>query len=234
MPPVTEETGRGLQVTYGGHEYRLGAPAWTCPGASGDVAFAKDGALLAALSTEESLRPDARAEVSRLEKAGYRVWLLSGDDEARTEEVAALSGIPRARARGHVSTEGKAAFVAEHDHQDLLMVGDGINDAAAVATAFASGTPTVDRPFMAARSDFYFTTPGLRPIRLALFAARKLASVRRRNLGLAITYNVIAVSLAYAGLMSPLLCAVFMPASSITTILATIFSLSKRSPLWRS
>ena len=51
---------------------------------------------------------------------------------------------------------------------------------------------------------------------------------------MAVAYNVLAVSLAYAGFMSPLLCAVLMPASSLTTILATTYSLNARSPLWRS
>jgi Cu2+-exporting ATPase len=233
---VAEEAACGLHVSFDGHDYRFGSPSWVSADSSTtcDVALAKDGKVLAEISTDEWLRPDARAEVAQLGKAGFDVWLLSGDAETRTREVAALSGIAADHARGDVSTDGKADFIKTHDHQDLLMIGDGINDSAAVATAFASGTPTVDRPFMAARSDFYFTTPGLRPVRLALVAARKLAAVRKRNLGLAITYNIIAVTLAYAGVMSPLLCAVFMPASSITTILATTYSLSKRSPLWRS
>ncbi len=236
MTDVLEEAACGLHATAFGHDYRFGSPSWVSAEkiGPGDVAFAKDGKVLCTASTDERLRPDARAEVLALGKAGFDVWLLSGDADERTQEVAQISGIARDHATGDVSTEGKAEFIARRDHQDLLMIGDGINDSAAVATAFTSGTPTVDRPFMAARSDFYFTTPGLRPVRLALLAARKLASVRRRNLGMAVTYNIVALTLAYAGVMSPLLCAVFMPASSITTILATTFSLSKRSPLWRS
>jgi Cu2+-exporting ATPase len=97
-----------------------------------------------------------------------------------------------------------------------------------------SGTPAIDRPFMASRSDFYFTTPGLRCIRLALAAARKLRAVRRRNLAIALAYNVLSVALAYAGLLSPLVCAVLMPVSSVTTILATTLALHPRRPLWRS
>ena len=84
---------------------------------------------------------------------------------------------------------------------------------------------------MAARSDFYFVTPGLRPIRLALESAKKLESVRRRNLAIAVIYNVAAVSLAYAGLMSPLLCAVLMPSVSLVTIFATLVSLSPKNVL---
>jgi cation transport ATPase len=62
----------------------------------------------------------------------------------------------------------------------------------------------------------------------------ELARVNRRNLAAALGYNAVAVGLACAGVMSPLLCAVFMPASSLTVLLATVAALNPRSPLWRS
>ncbi len=233
---VCETPGRGLSLRVGGVEYRLGAPSWVAPSADarGDLAFGAGGHLLADLVTEESLRPDAASEVAALCATGYEVWLLSGDEPARTAQTARVAGIPEARAVGGTSAEGKAAWVEAHDRADTLMIGDGINDSLVVAQSFCSGTPAIDRPFMAARSDFYFVTPGLRCVRLALVAARKLGAVRRRNLALALAYNVLSISLAYAGVMSPLACAVFMPASSLTTILATTFSLNARSTLWRS
>jgi Cu2+-exporting ATPase len=135
---------------------------------------------------------------------------------------------------GGARPEAKAAWLDAHDHGDTLFVGDGLNDALAADRATCAGTPAVDRPFMPARSDFYFVTPGLGPVRLALAAARALRRVTRRNLAIAVGYNAITVSLAYAGLMSPLLCAVLMPASSLTVVGATLASLSPRSALWRS
>ncbi len=232
---VREIAGRGLSVSLDGDEYRFGLPSWVAPEASlvGDVAFGVNGRMLADITTEESLRPDARAEVAELRQAGFDVWLLSGDESARVTQAARVAGIREDHAIAAASPEAKAKWVAANDAHDLLMIGDGINDSLVVAQAFCSGTPAIDRPFMAARSDFYFVTPGLGPVRLALRAAAKLADVRRRNLVLAVAYNVIAVSLAYAGVMSPLLCAVLMPASSLTTILATTWSLNARSPLWR-
>ena len=238
---VREEAGRGVSWrSPEGVAYRLGAPDWVSSGAAhrestaGDLAFGRDGELLATFVTEETLRPDAADEVALLKARGYDVWLLSGDDSARAAQTARVAGIGAQRVVGDASPQAKAAWVDAHDHRDLMMIGDGINDSLVVERAFCSGTPAIDRPFMAARSDFYFVTPGLRPVRLALDAAKVLARVRRRNLAMAVTYNVIAVSLAYAGLMSPLLCAVLMPASSLTTIAATTWSLHPRSRLWRS
>ncbi|HEY2518250.1 MAG TPA: heavy metal translocating P-type ATPase metal-binding domain-containing protein [Polyangiaceae bacterium] len=236
LPGVHEVPGKGLVCVESAVEYRLGAPAWAAPDSAsvGDLAFAANGRLLASLETEEALRPDAVREVRALREAGYDVWLLSGDDSARATQTARVVGIPESHAVGGASAEAKAAWVAAHDRQDLLMIGDGINDSLVVAGAFCSGTPAIDRPFMAARSDFYFVTPGLRCLRLALDASRKLGAVRRRNLALALAYNVLSVSLAYAGVMSPLVCAVFMPTTSIATILATTLTLNSRSALWRS
>jgi Cu2+-exporting ATPase len=232
---VVEHVGLGLEIALGGRRYRLGKPGWAADSfAPGDVVFGRDGALLASLSTDEDLRPDAASEIGALAASGYEVHLLSGDEPSRTRLAASRVGLDEARAHGGASAEQKAEWAAAHDDGDLLMIGDGINDSLAVGRATCSGTPAIDRPFMASRSDFYFTTPGLRPIRLALTAARALDRVRRRNLAIAITYNVGAVALAYAGLLSPLVCAVLMPASSLTTILATTFALNARRPLWRS
>ena len=233
---VVEHPGRGLSAVVNGREYRLGAPGWAASKADvdGDLVFGVDGEVLAALSTTEELRRDAREEIARLRDDGYEVWILSGDREERVRELAEHCGIEPSRAKGEQGPKEKAAFLREIDRADTLMIGDGINDSLVVETAHTSGTPAIDRPFMAARSDFYFVTPGLRPIRLALRASHELHRVIRRNLKIAIAYNVVAIGLAYAGLMTPLMAAVFMPISSISILLATIASLSGRRAPWRS
>jgi Cu2+-exporting ATPase len=232
---VIEHAGLGVEVAMGGAVLRFGAPAWVAPDAppGGDVAFGRDGVLLAALETDERLRPDAREEVAGLARDGFEVWMLSGDADARVRAVAEASGIPAERAVGEHGAEQKAAWIRARDRGDTLMVGDGINDSLVVSEAHCSGTPAIDRPFMAARSDFYFVTPGLGPIRLALEASRTLARVIRRNLAIAVSYNALTVGLAYTGRMSPVLCAILMPLSSLTVIAFTAASLSKRSALWK-
>jgi Cu2+-exporting ATPase len=232
---VTEHAGLGVEAVVGGATLRFGAPAWVAPGAasSGDVAFGRDGVLLAGLDTDEKLRPDARDEVATLAADGYEVWMLSGDAGTRVAAVAEACGIPAERAVGEHGADEKAAWIRARDRGDTLMVGDGINDSLVVSEAHCSGTPAIDRPFMAARSDFYFTTPGLGPIRLALEASRALARTIRRNLAIAISYNAFTVGLAYTGRMSPVLCAILMPVSSLTVIAFTAASLSKRSALWK-
>lgn len=238
---IEEETGKGLVLRDGGRVYRLGAPAWCAsrdgaPSAgdhAGDVAFSVDGEVRASFVTCEDERPDARAEIEELTRSGFEVWILSGDNEARVAALAEAVGVPAERAIAGQTPEGKAAWLAAHDRGDTLMLGDGINDSLAVAAAHCAGTPAVDRPFLAARSDFYLVTAGLGPVRCALEASHRLEHVVKRILHGALAYNAIAVALAYAGLMSPLLCAVFMPASSLTIILATTSSLSAGAK-WKS
>jgi Cu2+-exporting ATPase len=234
---VEERPGRGTLARHQGHELRLGAPMWAAaspypPGT--DVLFSVDGDSRAFLATEEEARPDAAVEVRHLAADGLEVHVLSGDSPAKTLALATRLHIPASHALGGCSPQDKAEWLALHDRQDTLMIGDGINDAIAVERAFCSGTPAIDRPFMPARSDFYFVTAGLRPVRLALLAARALARLNRRNLRIAVAYNVVTVALAAAGLMSPLLCALVMPLSSLTVVLSSTHAFSRRSPLWRS
>jgi Cu2+-exporting ATPase len=234
-----EVAGRGVELARAGALYRLGAPGWAAPVAVGDhgaadLVFGKDGHALAELRCREELRPDAAYELAELARAGHELWILSGDAPERTARLAAAVGVAPERAIGGLDPRAKAEWLAAHDRADTLMIGDGINDAAAVERATCSGTPAVDRPFMPARSDFYFTSPGLRPVRLALAAARALHRVTRRNLVIAVAYNAVTVTLAVAGLMSPLAVAVVMPISSLSVVLSSTWSLSQRSRVWTS
>jgi Cu2+-exporting ATPase len=256
---VVEHPGAGLELVRGGRRWRLGEASWATtapvspaaasqPGdtdvrrpdrregadANTDVVFSVDGEPLASIRTTERLRADAAREVRELTHDGLEVWLLSGDAQPRVFAAAEASGIPRERAIGEQSPHDKASFLEAHDRAGTLFVGDGVNDALALDRALVSGTPAVDRPYVPARADFFFVTAGLAPVRLALRSARALAQVVRVDLAIALAYNALTIALALAGRMSPLLCAILMPASSLTTIGVTVVALSPRSRLWRS
>ncbi len=222
--------GKGLETG----EWKLGAPAWACAGEAedADVVLSKSGRVVAAVRTGEEARPGARTEVRSLEREGYETWVLSGDSPEATRRMAEECGIDGARAFGSRSPEGKAAWLhklALSDGKKTLFVGDGINDSLVAEEAYCAGTPAIDRPFMAARCDFYFVSPGLGPVRAALHMGKRLGRVVRTNLAIAIFYNLITVTLALAGLMTPLWCAVLMPVSSLTTVLATTAQLTRES-----
>lgn len=236
---VREIAGRGLELVTETHRYRLGSLGWATEGRVGelpfgaDVAFTEDGAVLCTFVFGEELRADAPDEIAALNADGYRTFILSGDAEDAARRMADRCGIPRERAFGGHDPEQKAAWLRAREDKGLF-VGDGINDSFAAEAAHCAGTPAIDRPFMAARSDFYFVTPGIRPIREALATARRLARVVRWNLLIAVFYNVITVGLALAGRMTPLACAVLMPVSSVSTVLFTIAAMRDQRSTWKS
>jgi Cu2+-exporting ATPase len=233
---VEEQTGYGVYAEERGRRYRLGAPRWAAPATTrgGDVVFSIDGEILVALHTDEQLRPGARAEIETLESDGYDLAILSGDAPARVVTLGASLGMPEELCIGGQTPEQKATYVREHDPSRTLLIGDGLNDQVAMREAACSGTPAVNRPFMASRCDFYFVSPGLRPVAQVLRASDTLAHVVRRILAFAIAYNLVAVSLAMAGLMKPWVAAVLMPLSSLITLAYTVMMLSRKGLRWRS
>ncbi|WP_043712092.1 heavy metal translocating P-type ATPase [Corallococcus macrosporus] len=193
--------------------------------AAGPV-LTRDGVPVAFFQLQESVRPDARREVHALQGEGREVWLISGDLPARVEALAAALGIPAGHALGGLRPEDKAEAVAKLDAADTLYLGDGVNDSLAFERALCAGTPAIDRPVMPGKSDFFLLGEGLGAIREALRLSARLRQVVRRLLALAVGYNVVAVSVCLAGWMTPLRAAVAMPATSLATVLFTVWWLS--------
>lgn len=100
-----------------------------------------------------------------------------------------------------------------------LMLGDGINDAAALALAHASASPAGSTDLAQAAADFVLRAEGLSALPAAIRTARKAQRLARQNIGFSLTYNVLAVPSAVLGFVTPLLAAVVMASSSIAVIL---------------
>ena len=183
-----------------------------------ETEFCRDGNVLARFRFVESVRADARIEVAALRASGREVFILSGD---RREKVLALArelGLPPAQAIGEVSPHGKAGWVQNLDRQDTLMLGDGANDSLAFDSALCRGTPVVHGGLLEQKADFYYLWRGIGGIRRLFAINRSRQRTQAWILGFAILYNLVAVSVAVAGLMSPLLAAILMPASSLATL----------------
>jgi Cu2+-exporting ATPase len=228
---IEEVPGGGVELRHGGRVYRLGSPrfAAAAAGAPGVCVFAEDGVVRARFFAREDLRAGFAAVVAGLAELGREVHLLSGDRAERVQKVARELGIPAARAHGDMSPDAKAAYVRNLDQDDTMMVGDGLNDAPAFAAAFVAGTPALDRPVLPARADFCYA--GGRPEAVAevLQQGDRFHRTVRTNLVLGSLYNVVVVTLAFLGTMSPVLCAVLMPISSLALIGHTAWRLRRRS-----
>ncbi|MGQ0720270.1 MAG: heavy metal translocating P-type ATPase [Candidatus Eiseniibacteriota bacterium] len=240
---VREVAGLGLEWSDGERMWRLGRRDFALGSGSAangsplgwrsEAVLSADGRLLAAIPWGEDLRDDAAEELAALAGRGLEVHLLSGDAPDRVEAAARELGIPADRARARLSPEDKAALVASLDRRDTLMIGDGLNDAPSLSAAWTSGTPAVDHASLPARADFYFLGGGLGAVRAAIELPRVLRSVVRDNLVVAVAYNVAALALCFAGLVTPVHAAVLMPLSSAAIVSVTAWRLSERRLSWK-
>lgn len=235
---VTHEiAGSGVVAEHDAQTLRLGRPAWALEGDEAaiealapdvDLVFSVDGALRASFVTDEELRPDVRAELAQLAARGYRIAILSGDRKERVRRVAEALGLAAIGVReddviGELSPEDKAAWLLREGRR-ALFVGDGINDSLAADVAYVSATPSIERPFLPAKTDFVFVDPGMAPVRWTILAAERVRRVARGNLLFALVYNVFGVTLAALGLVHPWVAAVLMPASSVFVVGRTLLA----------
>jgi Cu2+-exporting ATPase len=171
---------------------------------------------------EQTLKDDARETVGRLVAAGYRLEILSGDRPEAVAEAAAALHIPVWHAG--VDPAGKIerlkALAAEG--RRVLMVGDGLNDAPSLAAAHVSLSPVSAAHVAQAASDAVFLGDRLAPVATALEVSRAARRLMIQNLWIAVVYNAIAVPIAVAGLVNPLIAAAAMSGSSLIVTLNAV------------
>ncbi len=183
------------------------------------VVVAADGRVVAMAALGDPLRDDAAESLKRIREMGWSLEVLSGDHPKTVATVAEGLGL---EGRGGADPELKADLVADAAARGrVVMVGDGVNDAAALAAATVGVGVHGGAEAALAAADVYLATPGLSPVVELLEGSRRTLGVIRRNLVFSLGYNLVAVSLAMAGLMHPLVAAILMPLSSITVVVSS-------------
>ena len=238
VPPtesLTETLGVGVEARVAGRTVRVGRPAWVADGATVDesavgwvtrstdqttVLVAVDGAVVGRATFSDPLRPEARAAVQALRDAGWAVRILSGDAPPVVAHVAAALGLDPAGHEGAATPERKREAVrSARANGPVVMVGDGVNDAAAIAAATVGIAVRGGAEASMAAADVYLATGGIAALCPLLDGAHRTTRIIRRNMVVALVYNAVAVTLAMAGRLDPLVAAVLMPVSSVTAIL---------------
>lgn len=188
------------------------------------VAVAWNGAARGVIALRDPAKPTSAQAVAELRELGLRPYLLTGDSEGAALVAARAVGIPDADVIARVLPADKATVVAQlrAEGRTVAMVGDGVNDAAALATAdlgLAMGTGT-DVAIEA--SDITLVRGDLRAAASAVRLSRKTLRVIKQNLFWAFAYNVAAIPLAAAGLLSPMIAGGAMAASSVLVVLNSL------------
>ncbi len=218
---VVEVPGYGTEGDYRDQQVRLGRAAWV-GGEDGEQTaawLAIESRTPSRFTFTDSLRAGAAEAVAAFRAAGKDVILISGDTEGAVQALAGKLGIENWIAQA--LPQDKAAKVQELSDQGrhVLMVGDGLNDTAALAAAHVSISPASALDAARVASDIVLLGNDLSPIAEACDTAVRATRRIRENFRIATVYNIIAVPLAVAGLATPLIAALAMSTSSITVSL---------------
>jgi len=227
---LVERRGEGITATLDGRPVRLGSPAFV--GAEAEAArVARDRPLAslvavrvgddppAVLAVDQALRPDAREVVTAIAARGIAVEILSGDRAPAVEAAARLAGIERWQAGLDPAQKIARIEALAAAGRRVLMVGDGLNDAPALAAARVSLSPASAVTLAQAAADGCFLGDRLAPVVAAIDLGRRARRLMIENLGFALAYNALAVPLAIAGYATPLVAALAMSGSSILVTL---------------
>ncbi|HSV28696.1 MAG TPA: HAD-IC family P-type ATPase, partial [Candidatus Omnitrophota bacterium] len=216
---VREEPGRGLVAGA----IRLGSRRWL--GIADDAAAAgpelwldQPGRASVRFAFADELRPDARKVVDALKARGLAVELLSGDREATVRRVAAELGIERWHAAQTPADKVARLETLKAEGRKVLMVGDGLNDAPALASSYVSMSPSSAVDVSQTAADVVFQGTRLAPVIETLSVAVTSRRLVTQNFGLALGYNLFTVPMAVAGMVTPLIAAIAMSTSSLVVI----------------
>jgi P-type Cu2+ transporter len=221
---VEEVPGRGLRLATAMGEMRLGSRAWCGiedsgrSGSAPELWLARPGSPPVRFAFDDPLRADAAQVIQDLRARGLAVELLSGDRAPAVAAVAAELGIKSWRAGCSPADKTARLEALAAAGRRVLMVGDGLNDAPALAAAHVSASPSTAIDLSQTAADAVFQGERLQPVIELLDVARRANRLIRQNLGLALGYNLVTVPLAVLGLVTPLIAALCMSGSSLAVV----------------
>lgn len=215
LTDVSETPGEGMAGRWGGIAVALTRPEHADGGSLAVKLVIGDN--VRRIDFTDPLRPAVRDTFDRLARLGISSAILSGDRTAAVGEVAHALDTPFQAEARPADKVAAIAGLADRGYK-VLMVGDGLNDGPALAAAYVSMAPGSASDVGQQAADAVFTSTSLMPVALTVKVARRTMRIVRQNFALAIGYNIVAVPLALAGLVTPLIAAIAMSGSSLIVV----------------
>jgi Cu2+-exporting ATPase len=186
------------------------------------IVVAVEGKAVAVTGLGDPMRPETPAALRTAGERGWQIEIISGDHPAIVENLVRELNFESIAGRGGISPEEKIDRVRDASREgNTVMIGDGVNDAAALAAASIGIAVEGGAEAALNAADIYLQSPGIGRLSLLLDGARKTRRVIKRNLALSLLYNIVAASLAVSCHVAPLLAAILMPTSSLTVVLSS-------------
>ena len=184
------------------------------------VAVSINGAAAGAFALADPLKPDSAEAIARLHAHGIGVYILSGDNAATVSHIANALGIDRQHAHGNQSPRSKADFIAQLKAQgrSVAMVGDGINDAPALALADVGFAVRGSTDIAEHSADAVLVRQSVNQLADGIFIARETLKNIKQNLFFAFIYNILGIPLAAVGLLTPVIAGAMMAMSSVSVL----------------
>ncbi len=224
---VEEHAGRGIVGIVNGHRLRVGKPGWigdTQDAELTTIAIEVDGVVIGAVQLGDALRDESAGVLEGFRAMNVRPILLSGDTSGVVTSVATQLGIPAEDALAQQSPEQKLAFIQnlQSNGHVVAMVGDGVNDSAALQAADIGIAVHGGADLNLVAADVFLTRSDLNLVLRVFEGAHRVMRVVHRNLAGSATYNVLGISFAAMGWVSPLFAAVAMPISSVSVVVSSL------------
>ena len=226
---AVEEPGRGMtwvspegEVRLGNREFIGVADEGTVknspPDAAPEMWLARPGRPPVRFSFADAMRADAAETVARLLARGFAIEMLSGDRADAVREAAQALGIKAWTAAANPKAKAARLRALAAAGRKVLMIGDGLNDAPALKLAHASLSPSAAADIAQTAADAIFQGDRLAPVAETLDVAARAARLVKQNFALSFGYNLLTIPLAVLGLVTPLIAAAAMSASSLAVI----------------
>ncbi|MCH8568025.1 MAG: heavy metal translocating P-type ATPase metal-binding domain-containing protein [Balneolales bacterium] len=222
-----EEPGKGIEAKFGEHTVRAGSANWVA--ASGNteratrVYVSVDGFLLGYFGLHNHYRDGVGELIQTLDKrTSGQIYLLSGDNDREKDVLGSFFGHTD-QLLFRQSPHDKLQFIQElrHSGREVMMLGDGLNDAGALQSSTVGVSLAEDTSSFTPASDIIMDAGSLSKIGSVLSFAKSSITIIYISFAISILYNIIGLSYAVTGTLSPLICAIIMPVSSISVILFT-------------